>query len=163
LDALTHAPTERAGFLAQACGGDEELRREVDSLLAFHDEEEEENDAPPAPLDGTGVPRFSAGQVVASRYRIIARLGPGGMGEVCGADDLIVGTPVALKFIRSATDGTSSSILHEVRLARRITHSAVCRVFDVAEADGDLFFSMEFVRGEDLAALIRRVGRLPSE
>ena len=163
LDALTRPPTERAAFLAQACCGDQELRREVDSLLAFHDDDEEADDAPPAPVEETGVPRFSAGQVVASRYRIIARLGRGGMGEVWRADDLVLGTPVALKFIRSAGDGTSASILHEVRLARKITHSAVCRVFDVAEADGDLFFSMEFVCGEDLAALLRRVGRLPSE
>ena len=50
-----------------------------------------------------------------------------------------------------------------MRLARQITHPAVCRVFDVGEADGEVFFSMELVRGEDLAALLRRVGRLPSE
>ena len=56
-----------------------------------------------------------------------------------------------------------AGILNEVRLARTITHPAVCRVFDVGEANGEVFFSMELVRGEDLAALIRRVGRLPSE
>ena len=54
-------------------------------------------------------------------------------------------------------------ILNEVRLARRITHPAVCRVFDVGEADGEVFFSMELVQGEDLATLLKRVGRLPSE
>ena len=50
-----------------------------------------------------------------------------------------------------------------VRLARQITHPAVCRVFDVAQAEGRVFYSMELVRGEDLASLLRRVGRLPAE
>ena len=50
-----------------------------------------------------------------------------------------------------------------MRLARQITHPAVCRVFDVGEAEGGIFYSMELVRGEDLATLLRRVGRLPSE
>jgi len=53
--------------------------------------------------------------------------------------------------------------MNEVRLARKITHPAVCRVFDVGEADGEVFFSMELIRGKDLASLIRHVGRLPSE
>ena len=56
-----------------------------------------------------------------------------------------------------------SGILNEVRLARQITHPAVCRVFDVGEAEGEVFYSMELVHGEDLATLLRRVGRLPSE
>ena len=55
-----------------------------------------------------------------------------------------------------------SGILNEVRLARQITHPAVCRVFDVGEAEGEVFYSMELVQGEDLATLLRRVGRLPS-
>ena len=54
-------------------------------------------------------------------------------------------------------------ILQEVRLARQITHPAVCRVFDVGEAGDTIFFSMEFVQGEDLAALLKRTGRLTSE
>jgi serine/threonine-protein kinase len=85
------------------------------------------------------------------------------MGEVWRADDLVLGTPVALKFIRSSANAAPASILNEVRLARKITHPAVCRVFDVGESDGEFFFTMELVRGEDLASLIKRVGRLPSE
>ena len=161
LDAVRLEPSDREAFLAEACGGDAELRREVASLLAFHDEHPPSG--PASTAAETGTPRFAAGQVVAGRYRIIARLGRGGMGEVWHADDLVLGTPVALKFIRGSSVGATASILNEVRLARKITHSAVCRVFDVAEADGEVFYSMEFVRGEDLAGLIRRVGRLPSE
>jgi hypothetical protein len=132
----------------------------VESLLSFH--EEGVSTGPPIGTD-TNPPRFAAGQVFAGRYRMIARLGRGGMGEVWRADDLTLGTPVALKFIRSATAGTRGGILNEVRLARKITHPAVCRVFDVGEDHGEVFLSMELVRGEDLASLIRRVGRLPSE
>src|SRR5204862_7443450 len=54
-------------------------------------------------------------------------------------------------------------LLSDVRLARQITHAAVCRGFDGGEAEGGGFFSMDLVQGEDLAALLRRVGRLPSE
>jgi tetratricopeptide (TPR) repeat protein len=101
--------------------------------------------------------------VFAGRYRMITRLGRGGMGDVWQADDLILGTPVAIKLIHSTRPSARAAILNEVRLARQITHPAVCRVFDVGEADGGLFCSMELVRGEDLAKLLRRVGRLPVE
>jgi serine/threonine protein kinase len=70
---------------------------------------------------------------------------------------------VALKVIQSASPAARERIFTEVRLARQVTHPAVCRVFDVGEAQGVIFFSMELVRGEDLAALLRRVGRLPQE
>src|SRR5262249_15233363 len=99
LDALTRPHAERAAFLDEACARDEDLRREVDSLLSFHDEDDEAADAPSAPVEGTGVPRFSAGQVVASRYRIIARLRPGGMGGVWRPDRLGLGAPAPLHFL----------------------------------------------------------------
>jgi tetratricopeptide (TPR) repeat protein len=160
LQALGIPPERRRAFLDESCGTDVRLRKEVESLLAFH---EEGDSAGSEPTPEPPPPRFAAGQVFAGRYRMIARLGRGGMGEVWHVEDLMLGLPVALKFIRSARDGAVSAILNEVRLARTITHPAVCRVFDVAEADGEVFFSMELVRGEDLASLIKRVGRLPSE
>src|SRR4029077_21104690 len=106
---------------------------------------------------------FTPGEVLDSRYRMITRIGRGGMGDVWRADDLVLQTPVALKLINSAIPEARERILNEVRLARQITHPAVCRVFDVGEAEGGIFYSMELVRGEDLASLLRRVGRLPSE
>ena len=162
LQALSVPADRRAAFLADACGTDARLRQEVESLLAFH-EEGESADPTPAPTPTPPAARFAAGQLFAGRYRVVARLGRGGMGEVWHVDDLMLGIPVALKFIRSAREGAVAAILNEVRLARAITHPAVCRVFDAAEADGEVFFSMELVRGEDLASLIKRVGRLPSE
>ncbi|MEO8256034.1 MAG: serine/threonine-protein kinase [Acidobacteriota bacterium] len=106
---------------------------------------------------------FSPGEVFAGRYRMISRLGQRGLGEVWRADDLVLHIPVALKLIRATSRPGRERILNEARLARQITHPAVCRVFDVGEAGGGVFYSMELVQGEDLAILLRRVGRLPSE
>ncbi len=106
---------------------------------------------------------FLPGSVFAGRYRMVTRIGRGGMGEVWRADDLVLQTPVALKWIYSTSTTARSHIVNEVRLARQITHPAVCRVFDVGEAEGQIFYSMELVEGEDLATLLRRLGRLPVE
>ena len=106
---------------------------------------------------------FVPGDVFAERYRMIARIGEGGAGEIWRADDLVLRTVVALKVLRSTTTHDRERILQEVRVARQITHPAVCRVFDVGESGGRVFYSMELIEGEDLATLLRRAGRLPSE
>jgi serine/threonine protein kinase len=109
--------------------------------------------------------RFAAGTVIAERYRILSLLGRGGMGEVFRADDLALGQPVALKFLPKAI--TDEFMLerfrNEVRIARRISHPNVCRVYDIGETDNQLFLSMEYVDGEDLSSLLQRSGRLPSD
>jgi tetratricopeptide (TPR) repeat protein len=158
LEALARPAAERDAFLVAACAGDEALLREVASLLLFHE------DGNPGETSGSAVPAdFSAGDEFAGRFRMIARVGRGGMGDVWRADDLVLETPVALKLIRGASRPARARILQEVRLARQITHPAVCRVFDVGEAGHTIFYSMEFVQGEDLAALLKRSGRLTSE
>ena len=101
-----------------------------------------------------------------SRYRIIERAGKGGMGEVYRADDLKLGQPVALKFLPEAVDRDPARLtqLHaEVRMARQVSHPNVCRVYDVDEIEGHTFLSMEYVDGEDLASLLRRIGRFPQD
>jgi serine/threonine-protein kinase len=88
------------------------------------------------------------------------------MGEVYRADDLTLGQPVALKFLpdEAARDqGLLERFKNEVRIARRVSHPNVCRVYDVGEVDGHTFFTMEYVDGEDLASLLRRIGRLPED
>ena len=107
--------------------------------------------------------RFVPGTVLAGRYRIVAALGKGGMGEVYRADDLILEQPVALKFLPEAVDKDEDALerfRNEIRVARRVSHANVCRVYDVGEVDGMTFLSMEYVDGEDLASLLRRIGRL---
>jgi len=109
--------------------------------------------------------RFVPGMLVAGRYRIISLLGRGGMGEVYRADDLSLGQAVALKFLpEAATDElTLDRFRNEVRIARRISHPNVCRVYDIGQSDSQVFLSMEYVDGEDLSSLLRRIGRLPSD
>ena len=160
LVALAQTGPDRSAFLADACGDDTALRAEVESLLHFH--ETTGSSEPEARGDDTDT-HFAPGQMFAGRYRMVARIGRGGMGDVWRADDVILQTPVALKLIASTANDQAGRILNEVRIARQITHPAVCRVFDVGNADGVVFFTMELVDGEDLAALVRRVGRLPSE
>lgn len=110
--------------------------------------------------------RFLPGTVLAGRYRIVALLGRGGMGEVYRADDLTLGQAVALKFLPEALAGNEAALArfrNEVRVARQVSHPNVCRVYDVGEVDGHLFLTMEYVDGEDLASLLRRIGRLPED
>lgn len=107
---------------------------------------------------------FASGQVIASRYRVISRLGVGGMGEVYRAEDLVLGQEVALKFIADvlANDPTTRERLAtEVRTARRVSHPNVCRVHDLGDLAGRRFITMEYIDGEDLGTLLRRIGRLP--
>ncbi len=132
---------------------------------------------PTAPYQGAALPgptappfpqaaRFTPGQILAGRYRIVSRLGKGGMGEVYRAEDLRLGQTVALKFLPAALGQDPDRLrrLHnEVRVARQVSHPNVCRVYDIAEADGETLLTMEFIDGQTLAALLRQVGRLPHE
>ncbi|MGH9929887.1 MAG: serine/threonine-protein kinase [Pyrinomonadaceae bacterium] len=110
--------------------------------------------------------RFVPGTIVADRYRIVGLLGKGGMGEVYRADDLKLSQPVALKFLpdRLLSDGAALARFHrEVRVARQVSHQHVCRVYDIGEVDGQHFLSMEYIKGEELSSLLRRIGRLPAD
>ncbi len=168
LAALDRPADVRRAYVAEVCGTDAALASEVESLLKFHEETgsapvaDTTTGHPDAARESVGEP-FNSGDVFAGRYRMVSRLGRGGMGDVWRADDLVLETPVALKLIRSTGSAARAQILNEVRLARQITHPAVCRVFDVGEDSGIVFFSMEMVNGEDLATLLRRVGRLTTE
>jgi Protein kinase domain len=110
--------------------------------------------------------RFAPGVLLAARYRIVSSLGQGGMGEVFRADDLMLRQPVALKFLSETALGNPNLLTrfyNEVRIARQISHKNVCRVYDIGEVDGQPFLSMEYIDGEDLGSLLRRIGRLPAD
>ncbi len=117
------------------------------------------------PLTSIG-PRFLPGSLIGQRYRVIGPVGKGGMGEVYRADDLDLGQPVALKFLNAqlANDPAAVGRLrNEVRLARQVAHPNVCRVYDIAEVEGQCFLTMEYVDGEDLSSILRRLGRPSKE
>ena len=108
--------------------------------------------------------RFVPGTILSQRYRIVGLLGKGGMGEVYRADDLKLGQPVALKFLPDnlLSDGAALARFHrEVRVARQVSHKNVCRVYDIGETNGRHFLSMEYIKGEELSSLLRRIGSLP--
>ena len=110
--------------------------------------------------------RFAPGTLLGGRYRIIGLLGRGGMGEVYRATDLMLGQPVALKFLpeEACRNPRLLERFHgEVRVARLVSHPNVCRVYDIGEVEGMPFLSMEYVDGEDLASLLTRIGRLPAD
>src|SRR5262249_4423062 len=110
--------------------------------------------------------RFLPGTKIAGRYRIVSLAGKGGMGEGYRAGGMEVGHSGALKLLPPGLKEHSSKLqyfLNEVRLSRQITHPNVCRVYDVAENDGQHFLSMEFIDGEDLRSLLRRIGRIPGD
>ena len=156
------------------CGGDigetsrfcSSCGRPVGAVTSFATMTAAASAAPSGPSTPTSESRFLPGSILASRYRIVALLGKGGMGEVYRADDLTLGQQVALKFLPASLSGNSASVdrfRNEVRVARQVSHPNVCRVYDVGEVDGHLFLSMEYVDGEDLASLLRRIGRLPAD
>lgn len=117
---------------------------------------------PTLPSDPTPTPPLEAGVLYAERYRIVDLLGAGGMGQVYRAHDTKLDVAVALKRVNRLSSVTDAQIAQEVRLARQVTHRAICRVFDVGDAQGEPYITMEFVDGEDLGSLLRRIGRLPS-
>jgi serine/threonine-protein kinase len=110
--------------------------------------------------------RFLPGTQFGRRYRIVGLLGRGGMGEVYRADDLELGQTVALKLLPRGLWGDEAALTllkNEVRVARQVAHPNVCRVYDIGEFEGQYYVSMEFVDGEDLSSLLRRIGRVPRE
>ena len=145
---------ERAAYLDSSCRGDPALRAEVEELLSFDvDPAAIEPDAPPhEPLE--------PGALFAGRYRVVAQLGRGSMGVVYRAVDERLAQTVALKVLRTSSPARREQLAREVRLARQVTHPAVCRVYDFEEAGHECFLSMELVDGENLATLLLRVGRL---
>src|ERR1700730_14831866 len=110
--------------------------------------------------------RVAPGAIVAGRYRLVALLGRGGMGEVYRADDLTLDQAVALKFLPEGIAGGDTRLAqfhNELRTARQVSHRNVCRLYDLGDADGRRFLTMEYVDGEDLASLLRRIGRIPQD
>jgi predicted Ser/Thr protein kinase len=110
--------------------------------------------------------RFAPGEILGGRYRIVAMLGKGGMGEVYRAEDLVLDQAVALKFLPESVAHNEAAVdrfRNEVRIARQVSHPNVCRVYDLGELEGLYFLSMEYVDGEDLGSLLRRIGRLPTD
>ncbi len=104
------------------------------------------------------------GTLFGNRYEIVSILGQGGMGRVYKARDRELDRLIALKTIRLDTVEGPEEVARfkqELLLASKVTHKNVVRIFDLGEAEGIKFFTMEYIEGESLKAAIRRRGRLP--
>jgi len=155
-EAMDLAPAVREEFIRRAAADDEPLALEVLSLFDFHDV---------TVVSGRGSAgdreRFAPGDVFSDRYEIEALLGRGGMGEVWRAHDRLLGERIALKFVRGGSAASIDRALEEARLARRVTHPAICRLHDVGREGSEFYLSMEWIDGEDLRTRLDRLGSLP--
>jgi tetratricopeptide (TPR) repeat protein/predicted Ser/Thr protein kinase len=109
------------------------------------------------------VRELTTGSTFAGRYQVIEELGHGGMGRVYKVQDTKIGEKIALKLIRpeAGLDKKSAErFSNELKLARKVRHKNVCQMFDLGEDQGTRYITMEYVHGEDLKQLIRKVGRL---
>jgi len=105
------------------------------------------------------------GGTFVGRYQVTEELGKGGMGRVYKAYDTEIGEHVALKVLKpeiSADESIVERFRNELKLARRISHRNICRMFDLGRTQDTTYIAMEFVSGEDLKTLLRRVGQLPA-
>jgi serine/threonine-protein kinase len=159
--ALESAPVDRRAFLAEACGTDEHMRGEVESLIIAHESAGEFLEAPAFEVEAeslAGQTTLVAGQTF-GRYRILDLLGEGGMGEVYLAEDTRLGRHVALKLLPSYLAKDERRLRRfeqEARAAAALCHPNVCVIHEVDETpDGNHFIAMEHVEGNSLRERIR--------
>ena len=114
----------------------------------------------------SGQPVLEAGYVLAERYEVISLLGEGGMGAVYKAKDISLNRVIALKTIRREYSGNRAILerfKQELILSTQVTHKNVVRIYDLGEAEGIKFITMEYIEGEDLRMLIHQRAKLPPE
>ncbi|HUQ34581.1 MAG TPA: serine/threonine-protein kinase, partial [Pyrinomonadaceae bacterium] len=161
LQAALDRPTEvRAAYLEEACAGDEDLKMEAAQLLTAHDEAGDFIEEPAMALDAHVLIKdegdVSIGRIIGP-YRIVGRLGAGGMGEVYLAQDSRLGRLVALKVLLAffASDRARlRRFQREARAVSALNHPNILTIHEVGEADGVHFIATEFIDGRTLRELI---------
>ena len=162
--AITYRPDERSLFISRACSGDEELRSEVESLIASHEQSGSFIDKPAfeaaAGLLANEKAELKSGQTVAS-YEVISFLSRGGMGEVYLAEDKRLGRKVALKLLPASFTTDQDRLRRfeqEARAASALNHPNIITIYEIREAAGSHVIATEFVEGETLR---HRLSRAP--
>ncbi|HEY7911178.1 MAG TPA: serine/threonine-protein kinase, partial [Blastocatellia bacterium] len=160
--ALEREAEDRAAFLERACQGDQDLRREVESLLSHDKDSNEFIKALPDDV----IAEMIAGQPVQSmpgrrlgHYQILSLLGAGGMGEAYLAEDQSLDRKVAIKLLPPdsvADQRARRRLIKEAKAAARLDHPNICSIYEVAEEDGTTFIVMQYIEGETLASRIKR-------
>jgi serine/threonine protein kinase len=171
--AVEKPPDEQNAFIAEACGNDEELRKELKALVEAHARQDVTTDQVAAKIKdliSKATSRYHPSDIIYGRFRIVRQLGSGGMGEVYEAFDLELSQTVALKSIRpdiAGNIGVLSRFRKEVQLARRLTGPNICRIHELFVAPGntgspvDAFLTMEFLEGITLSDELQQHGPIP--
>ena len=169
--ALECAPGARDAFIRDACGADDELRREVSSLLGAHDAMATDFLERPA-AEAEGVPAVllpneyqaaALARALADRYGIEAEIAHGGMATVYRARDLRHERTVAVKVMRDEVAAAvgAERFLEEIRVTALLQHPHILPLFDSGSVGGRLWYVMPFVDGETLRSRLAREGALP--
>jgi len=151
--ALEQNADSRSAFVAQACGGDEALRREVESLLAAAEGDDAYLETPAVAVAAKSLAQAEArwnlaGKTV-SHYLVVEKLGRAREAPVYRAEDSRLGRPVALEFLpRLAGDPQAMErFQREARAASILNHPNICTVYDIDQFEGAPFIAMEFLEG----------------
>ena len=160
---LEREPSERSTFLAEASAGDEELRREVESLLEAHDRATKFIEVPAMEVAAKAAAAqgddFSALGRQIGPYRILSPLGAGGMGEVYLAEDTRLNRRVALKLLPSEFTHDPERIRRferEARAASALNHPNIVTIYEIGESEGTYFIATELVEGQTLRDVMPR-------
>ena len=158
--AVELAADQRGTFLDRACAGDAELRKEVETLLSYDQQAQGFIEAPvfeqAADLLADDQARTLVGETIGP-FKLVARLGAGGMGEVYLAEDSRLGRKVALKLLSRSLlgdDHLRTRFLREARLASALDHPNICTIYEIGEAAGQLFIAMQYLEGKTLHQVI---------
>jgi Tol biopolymer transport system component/serine/threonine protein kinase len=167
--ALEMADADRSSFLDEKCGNDAELRREVESLIAAHNEAAERFESPAvelmAPVVSEDLPEGMAGRAL-GHYEVVGKIGAGGMGEVYLARDSHLDRKVALKILPTfftQDAGRLRRFQQEARAASALNHPNILTIHEVGHLDSTHYIATEFVDGESLRDRINRASLKTTE
>src|ERR1044072_2035358 len=160
--AITYRPEERSSFISNACSGDEELRNEVESLIASHEQSGSFIDQPAFEAAASLLTRekieLNSGQLIGS-YEVVSFISRGGMGEVYLAEDKRLGRKVALKLLPASfttDDDRLRRFEQEARAASALNHPNIITIYEITKAAGSHVIATEFVEGETLRSRLNR-------